>query len=669
MPTTSFPLRRNRLAAMILAGALVTGAPIVAQDMVTINFVNADIPSVVKAIGGHTGKNFIIDPRVTGNMNIISQTPVTKEVAYQILLSALRVHGYAAVEERGAVKIIPEADAKTSGTLLDRGASATGDRIVTQIFALQNESAAQLVNVLRPLVAPNNFIGAYPNNNMLVITDYAENVKRIAKIIGAIDVPAAVDVAVIKLNYASAVDASNLLKGLMPEATSNPANPGQPPKLGIGVDARTNSVVVRADTPALVTRVRALVAGMDTEGAASGNVRVVYLKNAEAVKLAETLRGLLNAGNAPAAGGTPALTPTSTPATLAASQPASAPASNIQADPATNSLIISAPENVYNSLRSVIDKLDQRRAQVAIEAIVVELTTSAAAEFGIQWQDLSGLRRGDGTQIIGGTNFGSSGNIVGAAKDFTTVGGGLNVGLVRGTINVPGLGEVIGLAGLAKALESDQRANILARPNILTLDNVEGSIVVGQTVPFISGQFTQQGTSGSATNPFQTINRQDIGLTLKVTPLVTAGGVQMKIEQEVSSISPIALTATSLRPVDLITNKRAIKTTAIANDGDILVLGGLIQEDTKASDSKVPWLGDIPLIGNFFKYQSKSRERTNLMVFLRPVVLRDAASASAHSQDRYDYIRAEQGTTLPEPNLLLPDAKGSVLEAAPKKGK
>ncbi|MBL8513143.1 MAG: hypothetical protein JNJ55_04055 [Betaproteobacteria bacterium] len=269
--------------------------------------------------------------------------------------------------------------------------------------------------------------------------------------------------------------------------------------------------------------------------------------------------------------------------------------------------------------------------------------------------------------MIGGTNFGTTGNIIGAASNLSTIGGGLNVGLVRGRINIPGVGEVIGLAGLAKALESDQRANILARPTILTLDNVEGSITVGQTVPFISGQYTQTGTTGSATNPFQTITRQDIGLKLKVTPLVTVGGIQLKIEQEVSSIAPTAITATALRPVDLITNKREIKTTAIAEDGEILVLGGLMQDDTKGSDSKVPLLGDIPVIGNFFKYQSKTKERTNLMVFLRPILLKDANATAAHSQDRYEAIRREQGVTMPEPNLLLPEAKGSVLEAAPKK--
>ena len=293
-----FTATRSTLAAACLTlaiggsalGMLVTTSPAFADELVTLNFVNADIPSVVKAIGGHTGKNFIIDPRVTGNMNIISQTPVTKDLAYQILLSALRVHGYAAIEERGIVKIIPEADAKTSGTVIDRSTQLSGDRIVTQVFALQNESAAQIATILRPLVAPNNFIGAYPGNNTLVITDYAQNVQRIAKIIASIDVPVSADVQLLKLQYASAVDVAGLLTRLMPESTPNPALPGSLPKLTIGVEPRTNSLIMRAETPALITRVKALVAGIDIPTAASGNIHVVYLRNAEAVKLAETLR-------------------------------------------------------------------------------------------------------------------------------------------------------------------------------------------------------------------------------------------------------------------------------------------------------------------------------------------------------------------------------------------
>ena len=632
-----------------------------AQDMITLNFVNADIPSVVTAIGKHTGKNFIIDPRVTGNMNIISQTPVTKDLAYQILLSALRVHGYAAIEERGVVKIVPEADAKTSGTVIDRGTAISGDRIVTQVFALQNESAPQLATVLRPLVAPNNFIGAYPGNNMLVITDYAENVKRIARIIASIDVPASSDLQMIKLEYASAIDAANLLKGLMPETAVNPATPGLPPKLAIGVEPRTNSLIIRADTPAMVTRIKALLAGIDIPTAANGNIHVVYLRNAEAARLAETLRGLLGgvaaaASTSAAAGSNPATPQTSITAVSATATPTS----TIQAYAATNSLVIVAPDHVYNSLRTVIEKLDARRAPVFIEALIVEVNASVSSEFGIQWQDLSGLNRSGGTQVVGGTNFGGSGqNIISSAANLATLGQGLNLGLVRGTVSIGGV-EYLSLSALARALEADQKGNVLSKPNILTLDNEEGKIVVGQNVPFVTGSFTQ--TANSSTNPFQTVERKDIGLTLKVTPQVAEGGsVKLKSFLEVSSVVP---TTSSIKSVDLITNKRAIEGTVLVDDGQILVIGGLISDDTQNGDSKVPLLGDIPFIGNLFKYQKRSREKTNLMVFLRPFVLRDGKAANQLTGERYDYIRNEQGLALKEAESILPPAGGPLLPAA-----
>jgi len=663
-------LTRSTFAAacVVLAmgsSTLGTISPAFADDMVMINFVNADIASVVKAIGAHTGKNFILDPRVTGNMNIISQTPVSKELAYQILLSALRVHGFAAIEERGAVKIVPEADAKTSGTVIDRGTQMSGDRIVTQVFILQNESAAQIATVLRPLVAPNNFIGAYPGNNTLVITDYAQNVQRIAKIIASIDVPTSADVQLIRLQYASAVDVANLLGRLMPEATPNPTQPGAPAKLTIAVEPRTNSLMMRADTPALITRIKTLVAGMDIPTAANGNIHVVYLRNAEATKLAETLRGLMSSGNS----GSSSAGSNATPATLNAANPSTGAASgastssavnsSIQAYAATNSLVIVAPDHVYNSLRSVIDKLDTRRAQVYVEALIVEVSTSIASEFGIQWQDLTGVNN-TGTRLIGGTNFGGTGqNIIGAAGNISSVGAGLNLGIVRGKVTIPGVGEVLNLAALARALEADQRNNVLSTPNILTLDNEEGKIVVGQNVPFVTGSFTS--TASSSTNPFQTIERKDIGLTLRVTPQVAEGGaVKLKVYQEVSSVVP---TTNSIKSADLITNKRSIESTVLVDDGQIVVIGGLIQDDTKNGDSKVPLLGDIPFIGNFFKYQTRNRDKTNLMVFLRPYVLRDGKSANALTGDRYDYIRNEQGAHLKDAESLLPPTGGPQLPA------
>ncbi len=641
--------------------------PAFADDSVSLSFVNADIASVVKAVGGHTGKTFIIDPRVTGTVNIISQTPVSKDIAYQILLSTLRVSGYAAIEERGVVKIVPEGDAKTSGTVLDRGTQVAGDRIVTQVFTLQNESASQLAQVLRPLVAPNNFIGAYPGSNVLVIVDYASNVNRIAKIISSIDVPTSADLQLIKLQYASAVDVANLLKGLMPETNVNAANPGTPPKLSLGVEPRTNSLIIRADTPQLVARIKTLIAGLDIPTAAGGNIHVVYLRNAEAVKVADTLRGLLSGASASSASATSTVTTaasatTPNTSTGAASSPVS---SSIQAYASTNSLVIVAPDHVYNSLRTVIEKLDARRAQVYVEALVVEVSASVASEFGIQWQDLSGINRG-GAQIIGGTNFGGVGsNIISAAGNISGINPGLNIGVVRGTINIPGVGEVLNLGALARALEAGQKGNVLSTPNILTLDNEEGKITVGQNVPFLTGSFTQ--TSTGATNPFQTVERKDIGLTLKVTPQVAEGGaVKLKAFLEVSSVVP---TSSAVKSVDLITNKRAIENTVLVDDGQIVVIGGLISDDTKNNDSKVPLLGDIPFLGNLFKTQSKTRDKTNLMVFLRPYVLRDGKAANQLTGDRYDYIRNEQGVMLREnESSLLPPTGGALLPSLPPSG-
>ena len=647
-------------AGLLFVLSLSPPGEVIAQDTVMLNFVNADIPSVVKAIGMHTGKNFIIDPRVTGNMNIISQSPVTKELAYQILLSALRVHGYAAVEERGAVKIVPEADAKTQGTVLDRGAQASGDRIVTQVFVLQHENAAQVSALLRPLVAPNNFIGAYPGNNTLVITDYAENVKRISKIIASIDVPPSSDVQIIQLKYASAVDVANLLKGMMPEASPNPSAPGLPVRLTLGVEPRTNSLLVRADSAALVARLNVLIAGIDIPTAAGGNIHVVYLRNAEASKIADTLRGLMSGSTTSSVTTSTPTTPTAGIQTTQASSSTSAPAtpaSSIQAYTSTNSLVIVAPDHLYNSLRTVIDKLDSRRAQVLVEALIVEVSASMTSEFGIQWQDLSGLNR-SGAQIIGGTNFGGLGqNIIGAAADIASVGGGLNIGVVRGTLTLPDGTKVLNLGALARALEANQKGNVLATPNILTLDNEEAKFVVGQNVPFVTGSFTQ--SSNASTNPFQTIERKDVGLTLKVTPQVTEGSsVKLKAFLEISSVVP---TTASVKSADLITNKRSVENTVLVDDGQIVVIGGLISDDTKNNNSQVPILGDIPFIGNLFKYQSRSRDKTNLMVFLRPYVLRDGQSANQLTGERYDFIRNEQGAFIKDGDSLLPPTGASQL--------
>ena len=655
------------------------------DEKITVNFVNADIQSVIKTVGEHTGRNFILDPRVTGTVNIVSDKPVSKDLLYQILLSTLRVQGYAAIEGDGFTKIVPEAEAKTNaGPVGSQAARVAGDRIVTQVFMLQHESAVQLVPVLRPLVTANNFIAAYPGNNAIVITDYAGNVRRIQRIIESIDSAPATDVQIVRLQNASAIDIAQMLQRVVPEMTAPATAPGTPPKAAVAVDTRTNALLVRADNAQVMARIKTLALGLDGPGAGNGNIYTVFLRNAEAQRIAETLRGLLS-GSESSRTTTTATTPagnttmqTTASTTLGAAPPGggpggtsstfSAPPPNsiIQAYPPTNSIIITAPEPVYRALRTVIDTLDQRRLQVYVEALIVEVSTGRAAEFGVQWN--AGRDIGNGQTAFAGTNFSTTvgSNILGIATGTTLagVGTGLNLGIIRGAITIPGLNDANGnpiqipnLQLLARALEGDSAANVLSTPNVLTLDNEQATIVVGQNVPFITGTFTP--VSGSATNPFQTIERKDIGLTLRVTPQVSeAGAVKLRIYQEVSSVTrDKALVQSS----DIITNKRSLESTVLVDDGQIVVLGGLIQDDQEANVDKIPLLGDIPYLGALFKYESRTHKRTNLMVFLRPVILKDEKAAATITADRYEFIRNVQGTMNLPANVLLPPAAAKQL--------
>lgn len=649
--------RQLTISALLVA---LTTAPLPAQaqaplqgDRVVLNFINADIPSVIKAVGEITGKNFIIDPRVKGTVIITSSRPVPRSQVYPILLSALRMQGFSAIEGDNAVKIVPEAEAKQNFSVTrGRQVSESGDRIITQVYPLQYESAAQLMPVLRPLIGPNNAIAVLPSSNTLVITDYADNVRRLNAVIEAVDRPSANDTELIKLNHVSAVDVAQSLGRLMGDGAAGA------PRLVIVPDMRSNSLLVRSDNPSRIQTLRGLVAGLDVPGAAGGNIHVVYLRNAEAAKLAETLRGVLS-GAVPATlaattfSATTAGTTAGTTTSASSSGVSGAAGSDIVlADPATNSLIIRAPDVTYNALRAVIDKLDARRAQVFIEALIVEVAAEKAAEFGVQWMDLSRLYD-SGTNFIGGTNFGGRGtgtNIIDAAANLGSVSQGLNVGVVRGTINIPGLGVVTNLGALVKALQSDTSANILSTPNLLTLDNEEAKIVVGQNVPFITGQYAQTGTTTTVA-PFQTIERSDVGLTLRVRPQVSEGGsVKLQIHQEVSNLSSSTAAA-----ADLITNMRSIDSTVLVDDGQIVVLGGLISDMTDGGVEKVPLLGDIPLVGYLFRYEKRKRVKTNLMVFLRPYVLRDANSANTLTSDRYDFVRGKQAEYRVQPNVFLPD--------------
>ncbi|MGH8713353.1 MAG: type II secretion system secretin GspD, partial [Casimicrobiaceae bacterium] len=576
------------LAAAAVAAVLLAHPLQAAEDAVTLNFVNADIDAVIKAVGEMTGRNFILDPRVKGVVNIVSATPVPRALIYPTLLSALRLQGLTAVEVDGVIKIVPEAEGKQQGSPVVTGPiGAGGDRLLTRVYTLKHESAAQLVNVLRPLITPNNAIAAVPTANALVITDYAENLKRIDRIVASLDVPPSGEPIVVPLHNASALDMVPMLTRLLADgAPAAGAVPDMQQRLTLVADARSNSVLVRGENAARLARVRALIEQLDTPGRAGGNISIIYLKNADAVRVARTLRALFGGGSDAGGETGPAqsLAPTggsqsgaglSMPGTTGASAPLATVASpaagsaggfstsgvTIQADAANNALLVMAPEPLYNNIRAVVEKLDVRRAQIYVEALVVEVSADKAAEFGIQWNLLdAGKLKNGATQVGGGTNFGTRGtgtNIIDAQASLGALGQGLNLGIIRGTINIPGLGTITNLALLARALGSDANTNILSTPNLLTLDNEQANIIVAENVPFITGQYAQTGTTATVT-PFQTIERKDVGLILKVKPQITEGGsVKLTIYEEVSRIEDTTNAA------GIITNKRSLESTVI----------------------------------------------------------------------------------------------------------
>jgi general secretion pathway protein D len=657
-----------------------------AGNFVSLNFVNADIDQVIKAIGILSGRNFLIDPRVKGTLNIVSASPMPRELTYQVLLSALRLQGFAAIEANGVTTILPEADAKFHGTpvevVLSKGQAAAsrqankagGDRLITQVFVLKNESALQLVPILRPLIASNNTIAVNANNNTLVITDYADNIARLTRVIEGVDRPQS-DVVVIPVVHASAVDLAATLNRLFGDGASGAG--GVVGAGAAGGDAsqrfmamaehRTNHVLIRSGNASKIVGARQLLARLDIRGA-NGNIHVVFLKNSEASKVAETLRAVISGEAPPMAPSAPGSGFTNSAASLQTAPPAqglstggvspalgaAAPAQNgggsiVQADVANNALIITAPEATYNNLRLVIDQIDRRRPQVFVEALIAEVSVERLAELGIQWQTTGGVGSVGNPSVIGGTNFGGPGqNIIGAAINPLSLGRGLNLAVAAGTVTIGGV-EILNLAMLARALETDAKANILSTPNLMTLDNEEARIVVGQNVPFITGQYTNTGGGTTPANPFQTIVRQDVGLTLRVRPQISEGGtIKMQIAQEISTL----VGATLNNPTGPVTNKRSIDTTVMADDGSIIALGGLIQDVYEGGVEKIPFLGDIPYLGALFRYDSRKRVRSNLIVFLRPEVMRDRDSYTNVTQTRYQHVVREQGR-LDAPTGLL----------------
>ena len=662
-------LTTPRLSAMVLAVACCAPMAIAqsgntksntGKEPVTLNFVNAEIDAVARTLATLSGHNVVVDPRVKGTMTLSSTVAVPPAQALRLFASQLRTQGFALVESAGLYTVIPEAEAKLQSSAVSAGAvPASSGQIVTQIFKLNHESANNLVPVLRPLISPNNTINVNPGTNALVITDYGDNLQRLGRIIAALDVANATGVEVIRLKHGIAGEMAPMLQRLIDSgaAAGAPSAQGQTDngfKTTVLAEVRTNSLIVRAANPARLALTRSLADQLDQPnatgaGAASGNIHVVYLKNADATKLAGTLRAAMT-GQGGTTNMPTSASPTGTPsAANNAAANASAPATGgqVQADTATNALIITAPEPQYRQLRSVIDMLDQRRAQVFVESLIAEVSADKAAEFGVQW--MSGTGTGSNTVGLLGTNFAVGGTnlftlAAGAASGQVTPSTGLNLAIGQQR------NGVLALGALARFLQSNGDANVLSTPNLLTLDNEEAKIVIGQNVPFVTGQYTANNSNSGAVNPFQTIERKDVGLTLRVKPQISESGtVKLQIFQEVSSID-----SKSSSSAGLITNKRSIESSVLVEDGSIVVLGGLLQDDTTNSQEKVPGLGDLPIFGNLFKSEARSRKKTNLMVFLRPMVVRDGAATEALSMGRYEQMRLNQQGFQPTATGTLP---------------
>lgn len=621
------------LQQVTLALVLCSSAFQAAAEPVRLDLRDADISALIATVAQQTGKNFIIDPRVKGKVTVVSPNPMEPDELYDVFLSILQVHGLAAIQVDNVIKIVPDVKARQEGTTSDLS-SLTGDEIVTRVIPITNVQAAQLVPVLRPLVPQEGHLAAAPATNALVISDRAANVRRLARIIQQIDQASDAEVEVISLKHAAAGEVVRVLTALSKDAPQQGAQ--RTPT--VIADERTNSVLIGGE-PGDRLRMRALIAHLDTPTESSGRTQVVYLHYAKAEDLVKVLTGIAEQTVDPKQAKTP-------------TQGADV---SIQADVSSNALVITAPPDVFRSLQEVIRQLDIRRAQVMVEAIIAEISLDKARELGVQWA-IDGSEGGN-SGVLSGTNF-SAGN-----SSLIDIAGAVSEG------NIPNIGDGLGLAIgrlgssainyglLLRALANDASTNILSTPSLMTLDNQEAEIVVGQNVPFVTGQFTNTGAAAGSVNPFQTIQRQDIGLTLRVTPQINEGNaVQLEVEQEVSSIAQSAATA-----ADIITNKRSIKTTVMVEDGAVIVLGGLIDDTLQVTNQKVPGLGDIPLLGRLFRYDKTQKVKRDLVVFLRPTIVRDDALQARLTGSKYSYIRARQLQRQEKGVDLMPDEEQPVL--------
>ena len=630
---------------------------------VTLNLKDADINALVESMSVLTGKNFIVDPRVKGRVTIISSKSMDEKELYEVFLAVLGVHGFAAIPGDKVIKIVPAAGAKQENVpTVDQQRRIEPDQIVTRVIQVQNVSAAQIVPILRPLIPPQGHLAAYMPTNVLIISDSAANVERIASIISRIDLASNEEVEIVALRHASATEIVRVLTALEQGKTRADPTAGAGSPLRMVADERTNSILLSGDKTSRV-RLRTLITHLDTPVDAGGNTQVVYLRYAKAKDLMTVLQGVSKSLSNDAARNVPI--PGQPGAPPGGSSSSGGNLVDIQADESTNALVITAPPELIRSLRSVIAQLDIRRAQVLVEAVIAEISAEKTAELGVQWAV-------DGNSLIGFTNLGtettSLSNILGLAAqadsgDLTALSAArIPQGMQMAAGDFSGNNR---FGALISALAKDADTNVLSTPTVVTMDNEEAEIVVGQNVPFVTGSYTSSTSTGSGdnanslANPFQTIQRDDVGIKLKVKPQINEGNaVKLEIEQEVSSVVPSANAATQ-GPT---TNKRSIKTIVMVEDGQVLVLGGLIDDKLDESAQKVPLLGDVPLLGNLFRYRSTSKLKRNLMVFLHPVILRDPSQGTLHTSDKYSYIRQQQLVARESADYLLPNVQSPVLK-------
>ena len=626
----------------ILLIQLMLGAQVHAET-VTLNLKDADISALISTVAEVTDRNFIIDPRVKGKVTVISSRPMDSDEVYQVFLSILKVHGFAAVPSGEVIKIVPDVNAKQDGipTASD-GSPGRGDEMVTRVVQVDNVAAAQLVPILRPLVPQQGHLAAYPATNVLIISDRANNVERLLTIIRRIDQVSDSEIEVITLQYASAVEVVRVLTSLK---RATPAAKGSAAAGGgqvLVADERTNSVLLSGDRASRL-RMRAIISHLDTPLDTGGNTDVIYLRYATAADIVDTLLGVGKIEEQEAQQGKGKVT---TPKG----------AFDIQADEATNALVITAPPDIMRTLKHVISQLDIRRAQVLVEAVIAEVSEDSAKELGVQWA----FGGSDNSSPVGIVNFTNSGSLVsdvinGAAA--VADGGSFPSIVDNALLGVAKTNGSFNYLAVMNLLASDANTNILSTPTLVTLDNEEAEIVIGENVPFVTGSFTSTGASDGATNPFQTIQRQDVGLTLKIKPQINEGdALRLEIEQEVSSIADSVAGAS-----DIVTNKRSIKTNVMVDDGQVVVLGGLIEEQIGESVQKVPLLGDIPFLGALFRSKTAKVNKTNLMVFIHPVILRDAAVTQSYTNRKYNYVRAMQMRQDADGVNLMPDKHHPVL--------